>query len=79
MKGVAVVVIREGFGVDLATGEESAMFLGASQIRGNLIYGIFAKEFVGLYLMRGSQGENLRRVVELAIFESQSNGPDLLG
>lgn len=79
MKVVGVVVIRKGFGVELATGEESAMFLWAGHIRGNRICDIFAKEHAGLDLMPGLQGESLRRVVELANFESQGNGSDLLG
>ncbi len=51
MKGVGVVVVFEGFEVELATGEEEAVFLWAGYIRGDDVFDILVEEHVGVDLV----------------------------
>ena len=57
LKGVGVVVVVEGFEVQLAAGEEQAVFLGAGHVCRYHVYDVFVEEHVGVDLVPDLQGE----------------------
>lgn len=50
-KGVGVVVVIEGFGVELAASEEQAVFLRAAHVGGYHVYDAVIEEHVGVDLL----------------------------